>query len=102
MVRRPPRLIISAHPRTYVYGPGLLSVAGKGGYNAGAEVQASYPLVLDVGDEQAAATVKVAVIRFPELSPVARTTVATVPWNTGSGHGAYNAGGRLYLANGGI
>src|SRR5215471_18105782 len=92
----------SLRGRLPVAGSLFLAVAGEGGDDAGLEIQASYPLVLNVRDEQSALTVQEAIVRLAQLGPGSRAAVASVARFAGAGDRGDDARAGVDLANGGV
>src|SRR5262245_44066409 len=92
----------SLRGRLPVSGSLFLAVAGEGGDDAGLQIQTSYPLVLNVRDEQSALTVQEAIVRLAQLGPGSRTAVASVARFAGADDRGDDARAGIDLADSGI
>src|SRR5262245_20617431 len=80
----------------------LLAVAGEGGDDAGLQIQTSYPLVLNVRDEQSAFAVQEAIVRLAQLGQDSWAAVASVARLAGAGDRGDDARARIDLADRGV
>src|SRR4029453_7873003 len=92
----------SLRGRFSIPGPPLLAIAGEGRDDAGLQIQAANPLVLNIRDEQAAFAVQETIVRLPELSRDAGAAVAAVARLAGPSHRGDDARGGIDFADGGV
>src|SRR5262245_243585 len=92
----------SLRGRLPVAGSLFLAVAGEGGDDAGLQIQTSYPLVLNVRDEQSALAVQEAIVRLAQLGAGSRAAVASVARFAGADDRGDAARAGIDLADSGV
>jgi hypothetical protein len=85
--------------RTTISSPRLVPGPGKGGDDAGTQIQAPDALVLHIGNEEPAATIEKTVVGLAQLGAYPWTTVTTRPRLACPDYGGNDACGGFDLPN---